>query len=74
MSVLRDIALHPLHGDGYQFWSGLGGVLVGTVLWSIAVAGAVWFWPTRCSELNCRRRASKLHPQHGRPVCVRHLP
>lgn len=62
--------LDPLHGDGYQFWSGIGSALV----MPLAVAAAVWLWPTRCSYLNCRRRATTLHPQHGNPVCVRHLP
>jgi hypothetical protein len=62
--------LDPLHGDGYQFWSGIGAALLAPAL----VGGAVWFWPKRCSELNCRRRATILHPQHGRPVCSRHLP
>jgi hypothetical protein len=74
VNLLRDIALHPLSGDGYQFWSGIGGATVGGLIVAALIAVAVWFWPERCSSLNCHRRADDLHPQHGRPVCTRHMP
>lgn len=74
MTTLRDILLHPLTGDGYQFWSGIGGSIVGGIIVALLAAVAVWFWPTRCAELNCHRRATTLHPAHGRPVCTKHLP
>lgn len=62
--------LDPIHGVGYQFWSGIGGAV------ALGLAAAVWSWarPERCSQLGCRRRAVTLHPQHGQPVCPRHLP
>lgn len=62
--------MNPLHGDGYQFWSGLGGALVAPIL----IGAAVWLWPTRCQELGCRRRAIRRHPQGGYPACAKHLP
>lgn len=74
MNVLRDIVFHPLHGEGYQFWSGIGGAIVGGAIVAALAGAAVWFWPTRCSELHCRHSADALHPQHGRPVCSRHMP
>lgn len=74
MSTLRDVVLHPLHGAGYQFWSGIGGAIAGGIIVAALVGVAVWFWPTRCAELRCHRKATVLHPQHGRPVCPRHMP
>jgi hypothetical protein len=61
--------LDPLHGDGYQFWSGIGATAA-----PFLVGLGFWLAPTRCHELRCRRRAVKAHPQHGYPVCARHLP
>lgn len=66
--------MNPLHGDGYQFWSGIGGVLVGSVVLPITVAVLYWLRPTRCEELGCRRKAVRRHSQHGYPVCEKHLP
>lgn len=62
--------LDPLHGDGYQLWSGIGGALLVPVAWKTLE----WLLPTRCAELNCRSRAVRRHPQHGDPVCEKHLP
>jgi len=62
--------LDPLHGDGYQLWSGIGGAVLIPVIFS----GIQYVMPTRCSELHCRRRATKVHPLHGQPVCQHHLP
>lgn len=62
--------LDPIHGVGYQFWSGIGGA----VFLGLLLAAWGWLTPTRCSQLGCRRRATALHPQHGEPVCVRHMP
>lgn len=60
--------LDPLSGSGYAFWSGLGSVVV--PLW---IGLMLYFAPTRCQELGCRRRARARHPLHGWPVCPRHL-
>lgn len=62
--------IDPLHGDGYQLWSGIGGAALIPVIFS-AIQYAM---PTRCSQLACRRRATMLHPLHGRPVCGKHMP
>lgn len=69
MGLAWDIAMHPLSGAGYQFWSGVGGALAVPVV----IGGLVWVWPTRCQELGCYRRARRRHPGHGLPVCARHL-
>lgn len=62
--------IDPLHGDGYQFWSGIGGA----VLIPLVYRAASWLSPPRCSELGCHRIARRKHPLHGDPVCERHLP
>lgn len=69
MRVLWDIVTDPLHGDGYQFWSGIGAALVVP----LGVGALVWLWPTRCQEIGCYRRARKRHALHGQPVCEKHL-
>jgi hypothetical protein len=59
----------PIHGVGYQWWSGLGGaVALGVVLRVTA-----WLLPTRCAQLGCRRRARAVTVA-GVPFCTRHLP
>lgn len=60
--------LDPIHGVGYQFWSG-----VGQIAWLIAAGVAVWLWPTRCTQLGCRKRARAVSAA-GAPFCERHLP
>lgn len=47
--------LDPLHGDGYQFWSGIGGAALIPVIYK----ALGYVWPTRCTQLGCRRRARK---------------
>lgn len=61
--------LDPLHGDGYQFWSGIGGAMVMPLVYS----AAVWAWPTRCAQLGCFRRARAV-TSAGVPFCRGHLP
>lgn len=60
--------LDPLHGDGYQFWSGIGA--------NITMLGVIWhmYKDSRCHEIRCRRRAWRVHPKHGYPVCREHYP
>lgn len=60
--------LDPLHGDGYQFWSGIGGNLF--PLW---IGLMIYLAPSRCQEIGCRHKAIKRHPMHGYPVCKRHV-
>lgn len=65
-TAVHTYLLHPLHADGYQWWSGAGSDLayVGAIL-------AAW------KHLNCREpwcpRFGHAHPDHGRPVCARHF-
>lgn len=61
--------LDPLHGDSYQFWSGVGGAIL--PLW---IASMLYLAPTRCQQLGCRRKAIELHPENGKPMCGRHMP
>jgi hypothetical protein len=60
--------LDPLHGAGYQFWSGIGSTLA-----PFAVGALLWAMPSRCHELGCRRRARKAHPSNGFYYCSRHI-
>lgn len=60
--------LDPLHGDGYQFWSGIAGD--GAILAACAV-----FWRKHnCHVGRCWRLAWHPDPTHGHPVCRRHHP
>jgi hypothetical protein len=58
--------LHPLHGAGYQWWSGAGSDLayVGALL-------GVWRH-VACEQRGCLRPGHR-HPDHGRPVCRKHF-
>lgn len=60
--------LHPLRGDGYQWWSGLGSDLGELTLIGL-LAGA--YKHANCEEPGCWRLGHR-HPDHGRPVCRRH--
>lgn len=59
--------LDPLHGDGYQFWSGIGAGVPGLV------GASLLYWRHHnCYEHGCWR-VGHPHPDHGhRPVCHRH--
>lgn len=60
--------LDPLHGDGYQFWSGVGS---GSPL---MVCLAVWWRKHNCQEHRCWRLQWHPHPVHGHIVYRRHHP
>lgn len=60
--------LDPLHGPGYQFWSGIGSSLA-----PAAVGVLIYLAPTRCHELGCHRRAQAASPSNGFYYCRRHL-
>lgn len=62
---------HPLHGDGYQFWSGIAGSFLTSLPGWIA-AGAIFFRHHNCGHPWCPR-LGHAHPDHGRPVCRRHF-
>lgn len=57
--------LNPLHGEGYQFWSGIGS--------GSPVLGAlgVWLHHHNCRIYGCWKLG---HVHDGRPVCKRHHP
>ena len=60
--------LHPLRGDGYQWWSGAGSDL-GEATLVVAVLGVV-------KHHNCHHKGCPLpghrHPKHGWPACRKH--
>jgi hypothetical protein len=61
--------LDPIHGVGYQWWSGFGGALVAPAL----IGLVIYVTPTRCSQLGCRRRAIAVS-EAGAPFCRKHIP
>lgn len=64
---------HPLHGDGYQFWSGIAGSFL-TSLPGWAVALALFLRQRNCHVYRCWRLSWHPHPDHGHPVCRHHHP
>lgn len=57
--------LDPLHGDGYNFWSGIGS---GS---PIFIAMAAWWHHHNCYHKRCLRKGHP-DPKHGHPVCRKH--
>lgn len=68
--LLHQWALHPLHGLGYQFYSGIGSSI--TEWLTVVVAGGVWWRHHNCIEKGCWRKGHP-DPEHGHPVCRRHV-
>jgi hypothetical protein len=63
--------VHPLHGTGYQFWSGIGSDFGEVTL----LAGLWLFYRTHnCHVYRCLRLAWHPHPASGHPVCRKHHP
>jgi len=60
--------LDPLHGTGYQFWSGIGS---GS---PILAAVFLWWRHHNCHVARCWRLPWHPHPDHGHPVCRKHHP
>ena len=60
--------LHPLHGSGYQFWSGLGSDFGEATILTAIVATAKH---KNCHHKRCWRLGHN-HPQHGWPSCKKH--
>jgi hypothetical protein len=67
---LHDI-WHPLNGNGYQFWSGIGSDLSEIVLIGALVA---WWRRHNCARHGCWRLSFHPHPEHDVPVCRKHHP
>jgi len=59
--------LDPIHGVGYQWWSGLG---IGLI--AAGYRGSLWIAPTRCNQLGCWRKAHKATVA-GVPFCREHF-
>jgi hypothetical protein len=68
LSWLPSWLFDPLHGDGYQFWSGIGS---GS---PILAAAVIFLHRHNCHEFHCIRPAWHPHPATGHPVCKRHHP
>lgn len=60
--------LHPLKGNGYQWWSGAGSDL--TYLGILAV----WLRKHNCHRQGCWRIQWHVHPTTGELLCKRHHP
>ena len=61
--------LDPIHGAGYQFWSGIGGALIAPAL----IGLLIYATPTRCKQIGCLRKA-KMITTGGVAFCHKHLP
>ena len=64
--------LHPLTGNGYQFWSGIG-----SDFGEIPLLGFVWITYRRhnCHVKGCPRIQWRSHPEDdGHLVCRKHHP
>lgn len=62
--------LDPIHSVGYQFWSGIGGAIIGPALLGLVI----YVSPDRCEQIGCYRRAREKHLESGLSLCERHLP
>lgn len=58
--------LDPLHGDGYQAWSG---ILAGS---PVFVGLAAWVHHHNCIERGCWRTGHPSPEHAGHPVCRKH--
>jgi hypothetical protein len=65
----------PLHGEGYQFWSGIGSDL-GELSILVAIVAFVYGWwrVHNCHVRGCPRLMWHPHPVNGHPVCRHHHP
>lgn len=58
----------PMHGAGYQFWSGIGSDISEL---TIIVAMITWARHKNCHKKGCWRLGHP-DPEHGHPVCRKH--
>lgn len=71
MMVALGWFFQPLHGDGYQFWSGIASDLGEVAI----IGGLLTFVRQRnCHVKRCPRLSWHAHPEHGHPVCRKHHP
>ena len=69
-SLFSGYFFHPLHGDGYQFWSGIAGSFL-TSLPGWAIAICLYLRHHNCTQKGCLRLGHP-DPEHGHPVCRTH--
>lgn len=70
-TAINTYLLHPLHGNGYQYHSGLGSDWSELTLLGLVVA---WWRSHNCHVKRCPRLQWHVHPDHGHPVCRKHHP
>lgn len=64
---------HPLHGDGYQFWSGIAGSFLTSIPGWLTVL-VLYARHHNCHVHGCWRLQWHPHPETGHPVCKKHHP
>jgi hypothetical protein len=70
--AIQTYITHPEHGNGYQWWSGIGSDIGEYVVATSVVASVVALYKHhQCGEPTCRR-LGHAHPDHGQPVCREH--
>lgn len=64
---------HPLKGLGYQFWSGIAGIINEWLsrLTALGIALGTWWHHHNCIERHCWRKGHP-DPEHGHPICRVH--
>ena len=68
-------AWNPMHGAGYQFWSGIGSDLGElTIVAAIATPAIMFYRRNNCHVKRCWRLQWHRHPETGHPVCHHHHP
>lgn len=60
--------LHPLHGNGYQWWSGAGSDLGEVSILAVFVGAAKHH---NCHHKGCKKLGHR-HPEFGWPACRTH--
>jgi hypothetical protein len=65
--ILIDL-LHPLNGNGYQFWSGIGSDFGEASILSVLIVG---YRHKNCYVKGCWR-LGHADPKHGHPACKTH--
>lgn len=71
-SAFSTYVLHVQHGNGYQWWSGMGANFGEMTIIGVVISGyRRWRQHNTCHVENCNKLGHK-HPGHGFPVCRNH--